>query len=166
MTVSASHREIRVGGEIVPLSAGCCCKKDSLDIATFLHSSGLLLLTRTPSFPLYFLEKSHAEISFAAVYSWLSESHLPPVPYCLSEYSISFAVAFALPVSYYRSAFSVVLSVTFIAALRLWCAAVNAVVCFCSYTTRYFPVFSEESVSYHLQHAEEHSRVEMLMYLD
>lgn len=132
-------------------------EKGQLRHSYIFDSSGLLLLTRTPSFPLYFLEKSHVEISFAAC-SWLSSSHLPPVPYHPSEYSISFTVVFALPISYYLSPFTVVLPVTFTAALGLWHGAVNAVICLCSYTTGYVPVFSEEFVSYHAQHAEECSR--------
>lgn len=71
---SAGHGEISTEGETKPFSAGCGGTKDNLDIGMVLHSSDLLLLRRTFSFPLYFLEKSHVEISFAVVLMIVQES--------------------------------------------------------------------------------------------
>lgn len=69
-----------------------------------------------------------------------------PLPQCLHYYLL-----LAFP-------FTLMLTVTFTAALGLWRGAVNAVVCFCSRTDGCFPAFSTEMLSYHPQHAEECGR--------
>lgn len=79
----------------MPFSAACGATKDNLNIGMFLNSSDLLLLRRTSSFALYFLGKSHVEVSLAVCF-WLSK--LPLVPYHPEEYSISFVVVFVLPI--------------------------------------------------------------------
>lgn len=100
--MSAGRRETSAAAEHVSPSARCWCKTGASDIAVVLHSSGLLLLVRTPFFPLYFLESSHTTISLAAC-SWLSESHLLRVHNHLLEYSVPFSVVVALPTSFLLS---------------------------------------------------------------
>lgn len=144
LNVSPGHGEVSTKGEIVPFSAGCEATKDNLDIGLVLGYSDLLLLRRTFSFSLYFLEKSHMEVSFSMC-SWLSRRSSPSG--CLSSSRVFHFLCGGVCVA-------CLVSQEFCHWLSPLLGGsgvvqVNTVFPFCSYTTGHFPVSSEEFISYH-----------------
>lgn len=159
MNVSAGHWEISAAGETLTFSEGCEVKRTTLTrlcVSTFLRCSSLrgpwgFLLLHFPflkglpwSSPLLPALGCPGVISLRfLIIRWSIRS---PLLQCLHYYLL-----LAFP-------FTLMLTVTFSAALGLWCGAVNAVVCFCSRTDGCFPAFSTEMLFYHPQHAEERGR--------
>lgn len=95
----------------------------------------LFLLRRTFSLAIYFLGKSHVEVSLAMCF-WFPE--LPLAPCHPAEYSISFVGVFVLPILFHRSPATDYPS----------CLGAQ-VIHSCLHTNGHFPVFSEELIPYH-----------------
>lgn len=127
-----------------------------LCISTFLHCSSV---QGPRGFPLFHFPFLKDLMRRSPLLPALGCPGVIPLRFLIVRWSIRFPLLQCL--HYYLLLpfpFAVMLTVTFTAALGLWRGAVNAVVCFCSYTTGCFPAFSTEVVSYHPQHAEECSR--------